>query len=78
MIVDKVKDYEDLVKDRQSGAILMSNHSKAAEYLNKRKEIQKQHEMRSEINVIKERLSGLEEMKSDVSQIKNLLEKLAK
>jgi hypothetical protein len=78
MIVDKVKDYEGLVKDRQSGAILMTNHSKAAEYLNKKKEIQQQHEMRNEINTIKERLDGLDEMKSDVSQIKSLLEKLAK
>lgn len=78
MIVDKVKDYEGLVKDRQSGAILMSSQSKAAEYLNKKKEIQQQHEIRNEINTIKERLDGLDEMKSDVTQIKNLLEKLAK
>jgi hypothetical protein len=78
MIVDKVKDYEGLVKDRQSGAILMTNHSKAAEYLNKKKEIQQQHEIRNEINTIKERLDDIEQMKSDMSDIKNLLEKLAK
>jgi hypothetical protein len=78
MIVDKVKDYEGLVKDRQSGAILMTNHSKAAEYLNKKKEIQQQHEIRNEINTIKERLDDIEQMKSDMSDIKSLLEKLAK
>ena len=54
MIVDKVKDHEGLVKDRQSGAILMASHSQAAEYLNKKKQIQQQHEIRNEINTIKE------------------------
>jgi|LakMenEpi03Aug12_release.lakeMendotaPanAssembly.Ray.scaffolds.fasta_scaffold264328_2 hypothetical protein len=78
MIVDKVKDHEGLVKDRQSGAILMASHSQAAEYLNKKKQIQQQHEIRNEINTIKERLEGLENIQSDVSEIKNLLQKLAK
>lgn len=78
MIVDKVKDHEGLVKDRQSGAILMANHAKAAEYLNKKRELLQQTEIRNEINTIKERLDGLEDMKSDVSEIKNLLQKLAK
>jgi hypothetical protein len=76
MEVDKVKDYEGLVKDRKSGAILLNNHAKANEYLNKKRSIQSEIEMRGEINTIKDRLNDLETVKNDVSEIKALLQKL--
>lgn len=77
MQVDKVKDYEGLVKDRQSGAILLNNHAKANEYLVKKRSLQSEIEMRGEINTIKDRLNDLETVKNDVSEIKALLQKLA-
>jgi hypothetical protein len=78
MQFDKVKDYDGLVKDRHSGAILLANHAKANEYLAKKRSIQSEIEMRSEINTLNERLNDLETVKNDVSEIKALLQKLAK
>lgn len=73
----KVKDYEDLVKDKKSGAVLLSNHSRANEYLQKKKSIENATAMAKEINTIKERLSGLEKLQDDMSDIKNLLQQIA-
>lgn len=78
MQFDKVKDYEGLVKDRKSGAILLNNHAKANEYLAKKRSIQSEIEMRSEINTIKDKLNDLETVKNDLSEIKELLQRLSK
>lgn len=77
MDVYKIKDHEGLVKDKHSGAILLSNHAKANEYLNKKKAIEDSRKMASEINTIKERLDDIEQMKDELSDIKSLLLKLA-
>jgi hypothetical protein len=77
MILDKVKDYEGLVKDRQSGAILLANHAKANEYIARKKALSETHELKKEINTIKERLDDIETVKNDVSDIKALLQQIA-
>jgi len=77
MEIYKIKDHEGLVKDKHSGAILLSNHAKANEYLNKKKAIEDGRKMASEINTIKERLDGIEKMQDELSDIKSILLKLA-
>lgn len=77
MAFDKVKDYEGLVKDRQSGAILLANHAKANEYLAKKRALTETAELKREINTIKERLDDIDKVKNDVSDIKALLQQIA-
>lgn len=77
MEVDKVKDHEGLVKDRHNGAILLTNHAKANEYLNKKKAIEDSRRMATEINSIKEKLGDIDKMKDELSDIKSILLKLA-
>lgn len=77
MAFDKVKDYEGLVKDRQSGAILLANHAKANEYLAKKRALTETADLKREINTIKERLDDIETVKNDVSDIKALLQQIA-
>lgn len=77
MELNKVKDHVDLVKDAKNGAILLADHVKANEYLLKKKTLQNDVAMSKEINTIKERLSGLEKLQDDVSDIKTLLQQIA-
>lgn len=77
MAFDKVKDHEGLVKDRQSGAILLANHAKANEYLAKKRALTETADLKREINTIKERLDDIETVKNDVSDIKALLQQIA-
>mgnify|MGYP003341969602 CR=1 FL=1 len=73
----KVKDHDHLAKDMSSGAVLLTNHSRANEYLAKRKAIEQSMAMEKEINTIKNRLAGLEKLQDDVSDIKSLLQQIA-
>ena len=77
MQLNKVKDHAELVKDKKSGAILLADNIKANEYLLKKKTLQNDVAMSREINNIKERLSGLEKLQDDVSDIKTLLQQIA-
>lgn len=77
MQLNKVKDHEDLVKDKKSGAILLADHIKANEYMHKKKSIHNDAAMAKEINTIKERLSGLEKLQEDMTDIKSLLQQIA-
>ena len=77
-MLNKIEDHNDLLKESLNGAILMANKAKANEYLAKRKMLAENASMAEEINTIKERLSGLEEMKSDMADIKSLLQQLAR
>lgn len=77
MDLNKVKDHEHLLKDRKSGAVLLSSQAKANEYLLKKKSIQNEVAMAKEINTIKERLSGLEKLQEDMTDIKSLLQQIA-
>ena len=77
MKLAKVRDYENLVKDEISGAILLNNKVEANEYAVRKKAFTETHELKTEINTIKQRLDDIETVKNDVSDIKTLLQKLA-
>lgn len=73
----KVKDREDVVKDRKSGAILLNDISKANEYLLRKRTLENDSRMENEINTIKERLNDIEKVKDELSDIKSLLLQIA-
>lgn len=77
-MLTKIENQEGLLKETINGAILMSDKNKANEYLAKRKMLAENLSMAQEINTIKERLNGLEELKNDVADIKSLLQQLAR
>ena len=63
---DKVKDYKDLVKDKNTGAILLNNQKVANDYLIKKQELEHKSMVESEIN----------RMKDELQEIKSLLKEL--
>lgn len=69
----KVKGHNELRKDSKTGALLLSDRNKANEYLTKRKAFENDAVLGAEINTLKESVSG---MKSDIDQIKNMLQQL--
>lgn len=77
MNYNKIEGYKDLVKDKKSGAILLSNQKVANEYFLKRKELQHDVMVSEEINNIKNKLGEIDSMKSELQEIKNLLRELA-
>jgi len=76
MSLDKIKDYKDHLKDRKSGAILLSNPKVANDYLMRRKELQQNAMVTEEINTIKTKLNDIDNMKNELQEIKNLLKEL--
>lgn len=73
----KVKDREDIVKDKKSGAILLNDIGKANEYLLKKKTLENDHRLEDEINTIKERLNDIDKVKNELADIKSLLLQIA-
>ena len=76
-MLNKIEEHKGLLKESYNGAILMDNKTKANEYLAKRKALAETAILAKEINTLKERLDGLEEIKNDMADIKNLLQQLA-
>jgi len=77
MMLNRVKDHADLLKDRKSGAILLNDKALANDYLAKKQVFQNDATISNEINTIKEKLQDLEGLKSDIDQIKSLLQQIA-
>lgn len=69
----KVKGHQELRKDSKTGALLLSDKTKANEYFTKRKVFENDAAMGTEINNLKESFNDL---KSDMDQIKNMLQQL--
>jgi uncharacterized protein YydD (DUF2326 family) len=74
----KVEDHVELRKDRESGAILLSDHNMLNEYKSKKAMMNNVRDVSAEINSIKQKLSDLESVKTDMQEIKELLRGLAK
>ena len=74
MALHKITGHEDLRKDTKSGAILLSDHAKADQYMAKKRHAEKEMQMASEINTIKK---DFENVKSEISDIKALLLQIA-
>lgn len=77
MEIMRVRDREDIVKDRKSGAILLNDIDKANEYLLKKKTLEKNHRLEDEINTIKDRLNDIDKVKNELADIKSLLLQIA-
>lgn len=69
----KVEGHNDLIKDKSSGAVLLSDKGIADEYRAKKAMIQRTREVGTEINVIK---SEVDSIKSDMKEIKELLQRI--
>lgn len=69
----KVEGHQDLIKDKSSGAVLLSDRGIADEYRAKKAMIQKTREMGSELSEVKAEVG---ELKSDMREIKELLQRI--
>lgn len=74
----KVKDHNDILKDRSSGAILFNDREAADEYLTKRSMFKKNKDLDDELNTLKEKVSQIDELRSTVNEIRDLLRGLVK
>jgi hypothetical protein len=72
----KVEGHPELRKDIESGAVLQVDTSARDEYLRKRDLINSTKRNQEEIAAIKEKLGEIDNVKSDLQDIKNLLKEL--
>jgi uncharacterized protein YydD (DUF2326 family) len=74
----KVEEREELLKDMKSGAVLLSDRNVMNEYRSKKSMMKNVRDVTLELNTIKERLSKVDKLESDMQEIKELLRGLAK
>lgn len=74
----KVIEHEELRKDMNSGAILLSDNNVAGEYKTRKVMLKSVNDVSNEINKLKEQLSEIDNIKNDMREIKELLRGLAK
>lgn len=72
----KIKDHDDLIKDKSSGAVLLSDRSAIDEYRAKKAMFQTKRDMDSEINNLKEKVAKIDNLESDLKDIKELLQRI--
>lgn len=77
MALHRVTGYDDLRKDPKSGAILLSDHAAADRYMARKRHAEREKLMADEINSIKDKLEDFENVKSELSDIKALLQQIA-
>jgi uncharacterized protein YydD (DUF2326 family) len=76
-MLQKVENHENLLKDSESGAILLSNRNVADEYKARKKLLNHNRSLETEINMIKQELEELNAIRDSVNEIKELLKGLA-
>jgi cell shape-determining protein MreC len=69
----KIEDRPNLVKDVDSGAILLSNSIVADEYKLKKSMLNKNRKLDEELVEIKTKLADVDSIKADMKEIKELL-----
>ena len=74
----KVEDHEELVKDMKSGALLLTDRTVADEYISKKTMLKSVSDINSEINILKDKISKIDKVESDLEEIKALLRGLVK
>lgn len=74
----KIKDREDLVKDSKSGAVLLSDTGLRDDYKSRKNMMKVTHDLKEEINTIKQNLAELSSLKEDFKEIRELLQGIAK
>lgn len=74
----KIEEHEELRKDLSTGAILLSDRNIANEYKTKKNMMRSVRDVNVEINSIKEKLSEIDNLRTDMQEIKELLRGLTK
>jgi len=74
----KIEDNKLLLRDKKSNAILNIDRKTADDYRAKVQMLKQTQQQKDEINIIKEKLSEVDQIKSDLAEIKNLLKGLLK
>jgi hypothetical protein len=74
----KIEDNKLLLRDKKSNAILNIDRKAADDYRAKVQMLKQTQQQKDEINIIKEKLSEVDQIKSDLAEIKNLLKGLLK
>ena len=74
----KVEDYTELRKDKENGAILLADRNIANEYKTKKNMMQNVRDVNSELNILKEKVSKIDKVETDLEEIKALLRGLVK
>lgn len=72
----KVKDHQHLRRDAKSQAILNTNVKEAKEYELRSKMLNVTRSTSDELNIMKEKLSKIDELESDMKEIKELLKRI--
>jgi hypothetical protein len=72
----RVKERPDLLKDMSSGAILLTDTSAADDYMAKKKMLNNNRVMGEELNTIKAKLAEIDNLKNDIGDIKELLQRI--
>jgi hypothetical protein len=70
----KIEDHPHLRKDTESGAILNVDKKAKDDYLSKKNAINKQKE---ELKFLKDKVSEIDDIKKDMQEIKELLQRIA-
>lgn len=74
----KIEEHEELRKDTNNGAILLSDRGVVNEYKTRKAMMNNVRDVSVEINNIKQKLSELDSVKTDMQEIKELLKGLTK
>jgi uncharacterized protein YydD (DUF2326 family) len=74
----KIEEREELLKDINSGAVLLSDKNVMNEYRSKKSMMKNVRDVSLELNTIKERLSKVDKLETDMQEIKELLRGLTK
>ena len=74
----KIEEHEELRKDMTTGAVLLSDRNVANEYRTKKNMMQNVRDVNSELNILKEKVSKIDKVESDLEEIKALLRGLVK
>lgn len=74
----KIEEHEELRKDMTTGAVLLSDRNIANEYRTKKNMMQNVRDVNSELNILKEKVSKIDKVESDLEEIKALLRGLVK
>ena len=74
----KIEEHEELRKDMKSGAILLSDKNVVNEYTSRKAMMNGVRDVNSELNILKEKVSKIDKVESDLEEIKALLRGLVK
>lgn len=75
-MLQKIENHENLVKDSESGAILLTSKSIVDDYKARKKILNHNRNLESEINTIKSELAELNKVRDSINEIKEMLKGL--